>query len=67
MAADAQVRQVLNLLTLKKLSTYGCILNTVAPDALVLKHQAIIIHCGDYIFVLLDKFLTKMFHLKWTF
>ena len=35
------------LLTHKHQNTHGCIVNTVATDALVLKHQAISIHNAD--------------------
>ena len=38
---------------------HGCIVSTVATDALVLKHQAIIIHSADKIFVFVDKFRTE--------
>ena len=34
-------------LTLKHRETHGCLFNTVATDALVLKHQAISIHSID--------------------
>ena len=34
-------------LTLKHQETHGCIVSTVATDALVLKHQAISIHNAD--------------------
>ena len=34
-------------LTPQQLEMQGCILTTVATDALVLKHQIIIIHCAD--------------------
>ena len=34
-------------LTLKHRETLGCIVSTVATDALVLKHQAISIHIAD--------------------
>ena len=34
-------------LTHKQLETYGCLLSTVATDALVLKHQGISIHSAD--------------------
>ena len=34
-------------LTLKHWETHGCIVSTVATDALVLKHQAISIHNAD--------------------
>ena len=36
-----------NGLTLKHWETHGCIVSTVATDALVLKHQAISIHNAD--------------------
>ena len=35
------------LLTLKHRETHGCVVSTVATDALVLKHQAISIHNAD--------------------
>ena len=34
-------------LTLKHREMHGCVVSTVATDALVLKHQAIIIHNAD--------------------
>ena len=34
-------------LTLKHRETHGCVVSTVAIDALVLKHQAISIHNAD--------------------
>ena len=37
----------INVLTHKQLETHGCILSTVATDALVLKHQAISIRSVD--------------------
>ena len=39
-------------LTHKHMEMHGCILSTVATDALVLKHQAISIHSAEYIFIL---------------
>ena len=36
-----------HLLTHKQLETHGCVLSTVATDALVLKHQAISAHIAD--------------------
>ena len=36
-----------NALTHKKQETHGCIVSTVATDALVLEHQAISIHSSD--------------------
>ena len=38
---------LLQLLTLKHRETHGCVVSTVATDALVLKHQAISIHSAD--------------------
>ena len=38
---------LLSLLTLKHRETHGCVVSTVATDALVLKHQAISIHNAD--------------------
>ena len=34
-------------LTYEQLEMHGYVLSTVATDALVLKHQAINIHCAD--------------------
>ena len=34
-------------LTLKHRETHGCVVSTVATDALVLKHQTISIHNAD--------------------
>ena len=34
-------------LTLKHRETHGCVVSTVATDALVIKHQAISIHNAD--------------------
>ena len=45
MSVLAQVNQV--ILTLKHRETHGCIVSTVATDALVLKHQAISILSTD--------------------
>ena len=46
-------------LTLKHQEMHGCIVSTVATDALVLKHQAISIHNADLTFVVLDQFQIK--------
>ena len=43
-------------LTHKQLETHGCVLSTVATDALVLKHQAISIHSAEQISIALDWF-----------
>ena len=44
----------------QKLEMHGCILSTVATDALVLKHQAIGAYISDKIFLVLDQFHTKI-------
>ena len=54
-SADAMLKTKLGLyfskihlaLTLKHRETHGCVVSTVANDALVLKHQAISIHNAD--------------------
>ena len=46
-------------LTLKHRETHGCVVSTVATDALVLKHQAISIHNADKTFIVLDQFHIK--------
>ena len=43
----------------KQLETHGCIISTVATDALMLKHQTISIHSADQI--VLDQFQTKYY------
>ena len=53
-------------LTLKHRETHGCVVSTVATDALVLKHQAISIHNADLTFIVLDQFHIKISHLWWT-
>ena len=42
-----QKKQQCVLLTLKHRETHGCVVSTVATDALVLKHQTISIHNAD--------------------
>ena len=39
--------EIIYWLTLKQRETHGCVVSTVASDALVLKHQAISIHNAD--------------------
>ena len=39
--------EIIYWLTLKHRETHGCVVSTVATDALVLKHQAISIHNAD--------------------
>ena len=41
------------------LAMHGCVLSTVATDVLVLKHQAISIHCADQISIALIEFRNK--------
>ena len=38
---------------------HGCVVSTVAADALVLKHQAISIHNADLTFIIFDQFHIK--------
>ena len=42
-----EMKMYFNRLTLKHRETHGCVISTVATDALVLKHQAISIHNAD--------------------
>ena len=53
-------------LTLKHRETHGCVVSTVATDALVLKHQAISILSTDETLNLLDQFHMKILHPWWT-
>ena len=53
-------------LTLKHRETHGCVVSTVATDALVLKHQAISIHNADFTFIVSDQFHIKILHIRWT-
>ena len=55
-----------NELTLEHLEMHGCVVSTVATDALVLKHQAISIHNADLTFIVLDQFHIKLLHIRWT-
>ena len=48
------------ILTHKQLETHGCLLSTVATDALVLKHQGISSHSADLILIALEKFHRKI-------
>ena len=52
-------------LTHKMLDMHGCILSTVATDALVLKHQAISIDNAEQISIASDQIQTKTLHLWW--
>ena len=49
-----------DILTHKQLETHGCVLSTVATDALGLKHQAI---SADYTFIAMDHFQKQTLHL----
>ena len=55
-----------SVLTHKQLETLGCILSTVATDALVLKHQAISIYNAEKIIAALQQFHTKTLQLQAT-
>ena len=50
-------------LTPKHMEMYGCVLRTVATDALVLKHQAIIIPSSDEILIVSDQFYTNIIYI----
>ena len=50
-------------LTLKHREMHGCVVSTVATDALVLKHQAISIHNADLTFIILGQFHITILHL----
>ena len=43
----ANLTECVTVLTLKHRETHGCVVSTVATDALVLKHQTISIHNAD--------------------
>ena len=60
------VYEVTRLLTLKHRETHGCVVSTVATDALVLKHQAISILSADWTSIVLDMFHKKILHICWT-
>ena len=47
----------------KFMQMHECIFNTVATDALVLKHQPINTHNADWIFIILDQFYAEIFKL----
>ena len=53
----------LNVFTHKQLETHGCVLSTLAIEALVLIHQAIGIHSAEEILIVLDQFHTEILHL----
>ena len=50
-------------LTHKQLEIYGCVISTLATDALVLQHQVISTHSSDQIFSVLNQFHAKILHL----
>ena len=50
---------VLDLLTHKPLEIYGCVISTVATDALVPKHHTISIHNADLVSIVLPKIHKK--------
>ena len=57
---------LLFFLTLKHRETHGCVFNTVAADALVLKHQTLSIHSVDKRFIVLEWYHTTILHSEWT-
>ena len=44
---------------------HGCVLITVATDAVVLKHPGITIHSAEEVLTALDHFYTKILRLYW--
>ena len=54
------------LLTFKQLESHGCIISTVATNALVLKHQGISTHSTDSVFIVLNQFHAKRLTLQCT-
>ena len=45
-----------NFEKIDQLEKHGCVLSTLATDALVLKHQAISAHSADHLCIVLDQF-----------
>ena len=56
----------LNVLTCKQLEMLGCVFNTTATDAMILKHQARSSHSAEEILIALVQFYTKILHLQKT-
>ena len=54
------------LVTHKQLEMHGCVFNTTATDAVVLRHQASSIHSAEEIFIALVGFHTKILHIQRT-
>ena len=65
-ARSIDKKSALIQLTPKHRETHGCVVSTVATDALVLKHQAISILSTDLTFNLLDQFHMEILHFCWT-
>ena len=59
--------QIEEILLHKQLEMHGCIISTVATDALVLKHQAISIHGADGVSVALDQLHKNIWYLHFRF
>ena len=57
------VNNIKSLSIHKQLEMHGFLLSTVATDVLLLKHQAINIHCADQLFIVLDQFHTEILKL----
>ena len=60
MTAQNENGYSVRFLTLKHWEMHACLLNTVATDAMVLKHQAISSHSADEISIVLGQFHTKV-------
>ena len=52
------------MLTRNQLKTQGCVIRTMAADALELNHQAISIQSAEQGIVVLDQFHTEILHLQ---
>ena len=52
------------MLTRNQLEMQGCVISTVAADALELNHQAISNHSAEQGIVVLDQFNTEVLHLR---
>ena len=63
---ECQIYLYPGYLTHKQLESHGCLISTVATDALGPKHQAISIHSADLVSIVLPKIRTKMLHLLQT-
>ena len=52
------------MLTRNQLETQGCVISTVAADALELNHQAVSMQSAEQGIVVMDQFHTEILHLQ---